>query len=80
LHLAATGGGLAEPAGLRAGETPLRVLSRAGAWQLSAGGFYLLVARKIVVGLRPVQQVRREPMGKLVPMPVAKVNRKQSDA
>jgi SAM-dependent methyltransferase len=53
---------------------------RAGAWQLSGGGFYLLVARKIVVGLRPVQPVRREPMGKLVPMPMAKVNRKQSDA
>ena len=51
---------------------------RAGAWQLSGGGFYLLVARKIVVGLRPVRQVLRQPMGKLVPMPMAKVNRKQS--
>ncbi len=51
---------------------------RAGAWQLSGGGFYLLVARKIVVGLRPVRQVARQPMGKLVPMPMAKVNRKQS--
>lgn len=52
---------------------------RAGAWQLSGGGFYLLVARKIVVGLRPVRQVARQPMGKLVPMPMAKVNRKQSE-
>ncbi|MCF5088163.1 SAM-dependent methyltransferase, partial [Pseudomonas gessardii] len=52
---------------------------RAGAWQLSGGGFYLLVARKIVVGLRPVSQVRREPMGKLVPMPLAKVNRRSSE-
>jgi len=52
---------------------------RAGAWQLSGGGFYLLVARKIVVGLRPVRQVPRQPMGKLVPMPMAKVNRKQSE-
>lgn len=52
---------------------------RAGAWQLSGGGFYLLVARKIVVGLRPVRQVRREPIGKLVPMPLAKVSREQSD-
>ena len=52
---------------------------RAGAWQLSGGGFYLLVARKIVVGLRPVQQVRREPIGKLVPMPLAKVNREQRE-
>src|SRR5476649_2494638 len=48
-------------------------------WQLSGGGFYLLVARKIVVGLRPVRQVLRQPMGKLVPMPMAKVNRKQSE-
>jgi SAM-dependent methyltransferase len=38
-------------------------------------GFYLLVARKLVVGLRPLRQARREPMGKLVPMPVAKVSR-----
>ena len=52
---------------------------RAGAWQLSGGGFYLLVARKIVVGLRPLQQVRREPIGKLVPMPLAKVNREQGE-
>ena len=53
---------------------------RAGAWQLSGGGFYLLVARKIAVGLRPVRQARREPLGKLVPMPMAKVNRKQSQS
>ena len=46
---------------------------------MSGGGFYLLVARKIVVGLRPVRQVLRQPMGKLVPMPMAKVNRKQSE-
>jgi len=52
---------------------------KAGGWQLSGGGFYLLVARKIVVGLRPVRQVRREPMGKLVPMPMAKVNRRPSE-
>jgi hypothetical protein len=35
-----------------------------------------LVARKIVVGLRPVRQERREPMGKLIPLPMAKVNRR----
>jgi hypothetical protein len=52
---------------------------KAGDWQLSGGGFYLLVARKIVVGLRPVRQVRREPMGKLVPLPMAKVNRRHSE-
>jgi hypothetical protein len=45
-------------------------------WQSPGGGFYLLVARKIVVGLRPVRQVRREPMGKLLPLPMAKVNRR----
>jgi SAM-dependent methyltransferase len=49
---------------------------KAGDWHLSGGGFYLLVARKIVVGLRPVRQVRREPMGKLIPLPMAKVNRR----
>lgn len=42
-------------------------------------GFYLLVARKMVVGLRPLPQGRREPMGKLVPMPVAKVSRRHSE-
>ncbi len=47
----------------------------AGRWQGAGGGVYLLVARKMVVGLRPLRQVRREPMGKLLPMPLAKVNR-----
>ncbi|WP_313513538.1 methyltransferase domain-containing protein [Pseudomonas sp.] len=42
-------------------------------------GFYLLVARKLVVGLRPLPQTRREPMGKLLPMPVAKVSRRDSE-
>jgi SAM-dependent methyltransferase len=50
---------------------------KAGDWQLSGGGFYLLVARKIVVGLRPLRQERREPMGKLIPLPMAKVNRRR---
>ncbi len=53
---------------------------KAGQWQLAGGGFYLLVARKIAVGLRPVRQVRREPMGKLVPLPMAKVNRRNSES
>ncbi|BAP44305.1 class I SAM-dependent methyltransferase [Pseudomonas sp. LJDD11] len=43
--------------------------------QALGGGFYLLVARKLVVGLRPLRQPRREPMGKLIPLPLAKVNR-----
>ncbi|MNO02996.1 hypothetical protein D3C81_2235810 [compost metagenome] len=47
----------------------------AGGWQSSGGGVYLLVARKMVVGLRPLRQERREPMGKLLPLPLAKVNR-----
>lgn len=42
-------------------------------------GFYVLVARKMVVGLRPLPQGRREPMGKLIPMPVAKVSRRHSE-
>lgn len=51
----------------------------AGQWQGPGGGFYVLVARKLVVGLRPLRQVRREPMGKLLPLPMAKVNRRSSD-
>jgi hypothetical protein len=48
---------------------------KAGSWQLAGGGFYVLVARKMVVGLRPVQPLRREPKGKLIPLQMAKVNR-----
>ncbi|PYC17643.1 class I SAM-dependent methyltransferase [Pseudomonas mosselii] len=47
----------------------------AGGWQSAGGGVYLLVARKMVVGLRPLRLERREPMGKLLPLPLAKVNR-----
>ena len=50
-----------------------------GAWQSPGGGFYLLVARKLVVGLRPLRKTQRAPMGKLVPMPVAKVSRRDSE-
>jgi SAM-dependent methyltransferase len=49
-----------------------------GSWQAPAGGFYILVARKMVVGLRPVRPSRREALGKLVPMPVAKISRRHS--
>ena len=49
------------------------------AWQSPGGGFYVLVARKLVVGLRPLPQSRREPMGKLLPMPVAKISRRHSE-
>ncbi|NQD94199.1 methyltransferase domain-containing protein, partial [Pseudomonas sp. CrR25] len=49
------------------------------AWQTPGGGFYLLVARKLVVGLRPLRQTQRAPVGKLVPMPVAKVSRRNSE-
>ncbi|MBM7062039.1 methyltransferase domain-containing protein [Pseudomonas sp. UL073] len=48
-------------------------------WQPFGAGFYLLVARKIVVGLRPLRQTQRAPMGKLVPMPVAKVSQRDSE-
>ena len=47
--------------------------------QLPTGGFYLLVARKLMVGLRPVRQSRRERMGQLLPMPVAKVSRRDAE-
>ena len=46
------------------------------AWQMPGGGFYLLVARKLMVGLRPLRQAPRAGMGKLLPMPVAKVSRR----
>jgi hypothetical protein len=45
---------------------------------MPGGGFYLLVARKLVVGLRPLPQSRREPIGKLVPLPVVKISRRDS--
>ncbi|MDV9034298.1 SAM-dependent methyltransferase [Pseudomonas sp. RAC1] len=51
----------------------------AGRWQVAGGGVYLLVARKVVVGLRPLPLERREPMGKLLPLPLAKVNRRHSE-
>lgn len=46
--------------------------------QAPTGGFYLLVARKLMVGLRPLRQDRRERMGKLLPLPVAKVSRRDA--
>ena len=57
----------------------LRMESWGDAWQLPGAGFYLLVARKLVVGLRPLRQSRRESMGKLLPMPVAKISRRDVD-
>lgn len=47
--------------------------------QAPAGGFYLLMARKLMIGLRPLRQQRRERMGKLLPMPVAKVSRRNAE-
>lgn len=47
--------------------------------QLPTGGFYMLVARKLMVGLRPVRQSRRERMGQLLPMPVVKVSRRDAE-
>ena len=58
----------------------LAALERIGAsWQLPGGGFYVLVARKLVVGLRPLRQPSRQPVGKLLPMPVAKVSRRDAE-
>ena len=53
--------------------------SLGNAWQMPGGGFYLLVARKLVVGLRPLRQAPRASMGKLLPMPVAKVSRRDAE-
>ncbi len=47
--------------------------------QMPTGGFYLLVARKLMVGLRPLRQSRRERMGQLLPMPVAKISRRDAE-
>lgn len=52
--------------------------SLGNAWQMPGGGFYLLVARKLVVGLRPLRQAPWAGMGKLLPMPVAKVSRRDA--
>ena len=56
---------------------------RAGALGASlhapGAGFYLLVARKLVVGLRPLRPVQRASMRKLLPLPVAKVSRRDSE-
>lgn len=43
--------------------------------QLPGGGFYLLAARKLVAGLRPLPQMRRSVVSPLQPVPVAKVGR-----
>jgi SAM-dependent methyltransferase len=50
-----------------------------GRWQSPGGGFYIIIARKLVVGLRPLKELRREPMGKLIPLPMAKINRQRSE-
>lgn len=47
--------------------------------QAPTGGFYLLMARKLMIGLRPLRKERRERMGKLLPMPVAKVSRRNAE-
>ena len=46
--------------------------------QAPTGGFYVLVARKLMIGLRPLRQHPRERMGKLLPMPVAKISRRDT--
>ncbi len=67
------------PLSSRAWQSRLAGLETWGAaWQPPGGGFYVLVARKLVVGLRPLRQPSRQPMGKLVPMPVAKVSRRET--
>lgn len=51
-------------------------------WAAAAGTdrrLYLLVARKLMIGLRPLRQERRERMGKLLPMPVAKISRRDAE-
>jgi hypothetical protein len=38
----------------------------------------VLVARKLVIGLRPLRQPNRQQVGTLLPMPVAKVSRRET--
>jgi SAM-dependent methyltransferase len=47
----------------------------AGSLQLPGGGLYLLAARKLVAGLRPLPQPRRTAVASLRPVPMAKVGR-----
>ncbi|GGJ88209.1 class I SAM-dependent methyltransferase [Pseudomonas matsuisoli] len=47
--------------------------------QGTGAGYYVLVARKLVMGLRPLRPQRRETMGKLLPLPVAKVSRRDTE-
>lgn len=67
------------PLSALAWQVRLAALERIGAsWQPPGGGFYVLVARKLVVGLRPLRPPSRQPVGKLLPMPVAKVSRRET--
>ncbi|MCR4509978.1 class I SAM-dependent methyltransferase [Pseudomonas sp. 32.2.56] len=67
------------PLSAPAWQVRLAALERIGAsWQPPGGGFYVLVARKLVVGLRPLRPPSRQPVGKLLPMPVAKVSRRET--
>ena len=68
------------PLSAPAWQARLAGLERWGASLHAPGaGFYLLVARKLVVGLRPLRQPSRQAVGKLIPMPVAKVSRRDSE-
>ena len=68
------------PLSAPAWQARLAGLERWGASLHAPGaGFYLLVARKLVVGLRPLRPVPRASMGKLLPLPVAKVSRRDSE-
>lgn len=68
------------PLSASAWQARLAGLERWGASLHAPGaGFYLLVARKLVVGLRPLPPAPRASMGKLLPLPVAKVSRRDSE-
>lgn len=45
-------------------------------WQIPFGGFYLLRARKMVLGMRPPLLQPQARLGQLLPMPVAKLSRR----
>jgi SAM-dependent methyltransferase len=44
--------------------------------QWPVGGVYLLVARKLMLGMRPMPQTEQQAYGKLLPMPVARLSRR----
>ena len=48
-------------------------------WQAPCGGFYLLVARKLTLGMRMPKPVKRHSLGQLLPAPAVKLSARTTD-